>query len=164
MAYGVIDFRRGDNGIARFARSVPSAGALYPLELYAATRRVDGVADGLYHYGVRADALEPVRGGDAFAAIGPLLLGQTYVATANVLLIVAAVFERTQDKYGPRGYRYILLEAGHAMQNVALVAAECGLAALPLGGFEDARLNEYLGLDAPREGAVYMSAVGYPET
>jgi SagB-type dehydrogenase family enzyme len=163
VAYGAIDLRRGNGGIARFTRSVPSAGALYPLELYAATRRVDGVPDGLYHYGVRADALEPVRGGDAFAAIGPMLLGQTYVAAANVLLIVAAVFERTQDKYGPRGYRYVLLEAGHAVQNVALLAAERGLAALPLGGFEDARLNAYLGLDAPREGAVYLTAVGFPE-
>ena len=163
VAYGVIDFRRDNGGIARFARSVPSAGALYPLELYTATRRVDGVPDGLYHYGVRAEVLEPVRDGDAFAAIEPMLLGQTYIATANVLLIVVAVFERTQDKYGPRGYRYVLLEAGHAVQNVALLAAERGLAALPVGGFEDARLNEYVGLDAPREGAVYLSAVGFPE-
>jgi SagB-type dehydrogenase family enzyme len=162
-AYGVVDLRHDAGGVVRFARSVPSGGALYPLELYVATRRIDGIVDGLYHYGVREHQLEPVRTGPALDAIVPLLLGQTYVANANALLMFAAVFERTQNKYGPRGYRYVLLEAGHAAQNVCLYGTERGLATLCLGGFEDAHLNKLIGLQPPHEGVVYLVAAGTPE-
>jgi SagB-type dehydrogenase family enzyme len=87
---------------------------------------------------------------------------QDFFVAANVVAIFSAVFERTLKKYGPRGYRYILFEAGHAAQNLCLVAAELGLGSLPLGGFLDSRLNAFLGLDGLAEAALYGVAVGYP--
>jgi SagB-type dehydrogenase family enzyme len=71
------------------------------------------------------------------------------------------VFRRTQKKYGPRGYRYILLEAGHCGQNFCLKAAELGLSTLCMGGFVDSGLNMMLGLQQKEEGVVYTVAAGY---
>jgi SagB-type dehydrogenase family enzyme len=149
------------NGLSFLGRTVPSAGGLYPLEVYVLTQRVPEVADGLYHYGVLGHSLEPVRTGDFAAPLGRCLVDQYYFASANAVVFFAAVFRRTQAKYGPRGYRYILLEAGHAAQNVCLLAAEQGLGSVCIGGFFDARLNEFLGLDGVSEGAVYCVGVGH---
>ena len=76
-------------------------------------------------------------------------------------ICLAAVFSRTQKKYGPRGYRYILLEVGHAGQNICLQAAEMNLATLCMGGFIDSDVNRMLGLDQKDEGVVYSVAVGH---
>jgi len=74
---------------------------------------------------------------------------------------MAAVFLRTQVKYGPRGYRYILLEAGHVAQNICLRGMELGLESLCMGGFLDSALNELVGLRAKEEGVVYTVAAGF---
>jgi SagB-type dehydrogenase family enzyme len=81
---------------------------------------------------------------------------------ANVVFFLAAVFQRTQKKYGPRGYRYVLLEAGHVAQNICLLAVEQGLGSLCMGGYADGRLNRALGLSQLEEGIVYSVAVGWP--
>lgn len=141
-------------------RSVPSAGGLFPLELYAAVRRVDGVPDGLHHYDVMAHGLQQLSGGDPFPALEPFLYPYPFVRDANLVLLMSAVFARTQEKYGPRGYRYILLEAGHAAQNVCLRAAELGLATLCMGGFVDSGVAQLLRLQPTCEGVVYGVAVG----
>ena len=80
----------------------------------------------------------------------------------NVIVFLAAVFCRSQKKYGPRGYRYILLEAGHVAQTLCLGATERGLGTLCMGGFRDARLNRWLGLDGIDEAVVYSVAIGHP--
>jgi SagB-type dehydrogenase family enzyme len=85
-----------------------------------------------------------------------------FVEHANVLLFLGAVFARTQKKYGPRGYRYVLLEAGHAAQNVCLAAAEGGLGSLCIGGYLDGKLNAMLGLEDGKAGVVYVVGIGYP--
>jgi SagB-type dehydrogenase family enzyme len=79
---------------------------------------------------------------------------------AAALLVVTAVFPRTQFKYGQRGYRFALLEAGHVVQNVLLAAADLGLPALPLGGFYDRRLDAIVGADGLDEASVYSVALG----
>ena len=84
-----------------------------------------------------------------------------FIRDANLIVAIAAVFNRTQKKYGPRGYRYILIESGHVGQNVCLRASELGLATLCMGGFVDSELNALLGLAPTREGVVYTVAVGY---
>jgi SagB-type dehydrogenase family enzyme len=73
---------------------------------------------------------------------------------------VAAVFGRTRFKYGLRGYRFALLEAGHVAQNVVLTATALGLAAVPLGGFYDRPTDEFLGLDGVNESTLYTIALG----
>jgi SagB-type dehydrogenase family enzyme len=142
-------------------RAAPSAGGLYPLELYAAAQRVDGLEDGLYHYNVLDHALEPLQAGIDWAALGEALVAAPYLANANALVFMAAIFDRTLDKYAARGYRFVLLEAGHAAQNLCLLATERGLASLCVGGFMDAPLNRFLGLDPRTEAAVYCVSVGH---
>jgi SagB-type dehydrogenase family enzyme len=75
-------------------------------------------------------------------------------------VILAAVFQRTLKKYGPRGYRYVLFEAGHAAQNVCLLATELDLGSICTGGFYDGRLNRYLGLDGTSEAVLYLVGLG----
>jgi len=83
-----------------------------------------------------------------------------FIRDANLIFFLSAVFHRSQKKYGPRGYRYILLEAGHVAQNLCLIAAEFNLGSLCMGGFYDSRLNRFLGFDGLSEAVVYSVAAG----
>jgi SagB-type dehydrogenase family enzyme len=147
-AQGEVDARDG-------VRTAPSAGALYPLVVYAVT------ADGLFRYVVEEHALERVSSRDLRADLAAAALGQEEVAQAPCVLAFAAVLARTTRKYGERGVRYVHMEAGHAAQNVLLTATALGLAAYPLGAFEDARVVEVLRLGRG-EAPVYLVPVGAP--
>lgn len=162
-AYGVTGFREFPGGIRTFGRSVPSAGGLYPLELYVLAEHVSGLAKGLYHFHARDRALEPLSADLSLEELLPSLMHQTYLEGASALIFLSAVFARTQRKYGPRGYRYILLEAGHAAQNICLRAVELNLTTLCLGGYVDSRINAILELDGIAEGVVYVVALGHPK-
>ena len=160
-AAGVIETASfGDGSFLR--RAAPSAGGLYPLELYVFADRVSGLAGGLYHYDVRGHGLEHLSPEFTVPALQPVLYTYPLIENANAVFAFSAVFRRTQDKYGPRGYRYILLEAGHAAQNLCLAAAELGLGSLCMGGFADTALNRVMGLAPLEEGVVYMVAAGVP--
>jgi SagB-type dehydrogenase family enzyme len=162
-SYGVVD-TQPFAGQSRFLRrAVPSAGGLFPLEIYAFLRRVEGLEDGLYHYDVLGHSLQLLKRGDLFPSLAPVFYTYPFIRNANLVIALAAVFARTQNKYGPRGYRYILIEAGHCGQNICLRAAELGLATLCMGGFVDSPLNLMLGLEPAREGVVYTIAAGYAE-
>ena len=160
-AYGIVETAALEDDATFLRRSVPSAGGLFPLELFVFLQRVEGLSDGLYHYDVRGHALELLPGGTRIADLGPFLYPYPFVRDANLLFAFAAVFGRNQKKYGPRGYRYTLLEAGHAAQNLCLRAVELGLGTLCMGGFQDSRLNRVLGLEPTRAGVVYAVAAGY---
>lgn len=149
-----------DSGQRLLRRPVPSAGGLYPLEIYLLVRRVEGLAPGLYHYEVIGDALERI-GAQAWEADAErAFLTWSFMKHAPVILCIGAVFDRTQDKYGARGYRYILLEAGHVAQNLCLVAQEMGLSSLCVGGYRDSLLNRLFSLNESDEGIVYSVACG----
>ena len=142
-------------------RAAPSGGALYPLELTIAVRRVDGLAPGLYHVDPLDEALECVREGTIpIAATTPFA---ELAGAAAAVFIVSAMFWRSRFKYGLRGYRFVLLEAGHLAQNVLLAAAALGLAAVPLGGFYDRRVDKLLGVNGVDESALYLLCVGRPK-
>ena len=158
-SYGFIGIR-GAGREQMHHRPVPSAGALFPLEIYVITRKVGGVADGLYHYAAWHHRLECLERGVAAYAMLADLQEQYYVAPANAIVFLTAVFPRTMKKYGPRGYRYVLLEAGHAAQNLCLLSAEQGLGTLCMGGFRDSAINRLLRLNPATEGAVYAVAIG----
>ena len=160
-AYGAVALDEVNNRMKFLRRSVPSAGGLFPLEVYAFLRRTEGLEDGLYHYDVLGHSLQLMRRGDLFSSLEPALYTYSFIRDANLVICFAAVFRRTQKKYGPRGYRYILLEAGHCGQNFCLKAAELGLSTLCMGGFVDSRLNMMLGLQQKEEGVVYTVAAGY---
>ena len=161
-AYGVVRLTplpgTGDTGLFR---TVPSAGGLFPLDLFILTIKVEGVPDGLFHYNVRDHTLEPIRTGEFSNELDENMLAGPFIRNANAVIFLTATFKRTQKKYGPRGYRYILLEAGHVAQNICLIATEQGLGSLCMGGFFDSAINRFLGLDGATEAAVYGVAVGY---
>jgi SagB-type dehydrogenase family enzyme len=141
-------------------RHVPSGGALYPLEVYVVAMRVGGLPPGVHHfdpYANRLGRLAPLQERFPESLVEPSLAER-----AAALIVVTAVFWRSRVKYGLRGYRFALLEAGHAMQNAMLVAAGIRLDALPIGGFYDARLESLLGIDGVDEAAVHLLAVGRP--
>jgi SagB-type dehydrogenase family enzyme len=143
-------------------RAVPSGGALYPLEVYVVPWRVEGLGTGLYHFDPLRRVLEIVRRGDLAPEIRAASIYPEPATECAVLLLIAAVFWRTRFKYGLRGYRFALLEAGHAAHGALLASGAYGLAAVPIGGFLDARMDSILGLDGAEESSLYAVALGRP--
>lgn len=144
-------------------RPNPSAGGLYPLELSLVVRDVEGLAPGVHHYVPAADGLELLREGPFPQEwVEYLFMGQPWVARAAVVVVLSAVTGRSLVKYGDRGYRYLLLEAGHVTQTLVLLAAGLGLGAVTIGGFYDDELAGLLRVDAEREVPLYATAVGVP--
>ncbi len=140
---------------ARGFRTAPSAGALYPLELYVV------LEGGVFHYDPHDHSMTIVRVGDLRSDLYNVALRQEAVLNAPMVLIVTAVFSRTEAKYGrDRSPRYVHLEAGHAAQNVLLQAVSLGLGAVPIGAFEDNRVQEVLGLPGDHE-PLYLIPVGH---
>jgi SagB-type dehydrogenase family enzyme len=140
-------------------RSVPSGGALYPLELYVAARAVSDLPVGLYHYDPLRHVLERLARGDLDDRLRPAMV-YPELLDAAALVVVTAVFWRTRFKYGLRGYRFALLEAGHVMQNALLACTALSIPAVPVGGFYDRLLEAVLGIDGVNESAVYGVALG----
>jgi SagB-type dehydrogenase family enzyme len=149
-------------------RSVPSGGALYPLEIYPVVRNVEGLTPGLYHYDPFRHLLEVGREEEIEQALDRMIIPLPAIprvaSSCGVVLFVAAVFWRTRFKYGLRGYRWALIEAGHLGQNFVLAAEALGVAAVPYGGFLDRRVDEYLGLDGVNESAIYSLVAGRPSS
>ena len=137
-------------------RAAPSAGALYPLELYVVT------GEGVYHYLPQGHELEKVLDGDFCPPLCEAALSQPAVEDAPVSIVIAAVYQRTEKKYGERAVRYVHLEAGHAAQNILLQAVALGLGAVPVGAFYDDKVQEVLSLP-PDEEPLYIISVGYWE-
>lgn len=160
--YGVTGHDHWDR--VEFAtRTVPSGGALYPLELTVIARRVEGLAPGVYHYLPDQHALEEVLKADLPGALlSYLFMGQSSLTDAPALVVMSAVWGRSLMKYGDRGYRYMLLEAGHAMQNLNLACPDVGLESCNIGGFFDQELAALLRMDIEVETPLYACALGVP--
>lgn len=118
-------------------RTTPSAGALYPLEIYLVAGNVTGLSAGIYKYIPSQHALTKVVERDLRAALSSAALGQAAVANGAAALVVAAVYERTTQKYGDSGRRYVDMEAGHAAQNVYLEAAFLKLGTVVIGALNE---------------------------
>ncbi|MBD3236553.1 MAG: SagB/ThcOx family dehydrogenase [Candidatus Eisenbacteria bacterium] len=123
-------------------RTIPSAGALYPLEIYVLTAR------GVAHYDPFEHRLRWHRAEDARAALAAAALQQSWVREAPAVFVIAAEPARTTVKYGPRGERYVDIECGLACQNLLLQATALGLGGVPVGAFEDQAVAEVVGLPA----------------
>lgn len=127
-------------------RTAPSAGALYPLELYVVVGRLDGLAPGVFHYYPKKHKLENVISGDQRIPLSKAALGQAWVKEAAVVIVFAAVYERTTRKYGKRGIRYVHIEVGHAAENLFLQAEALNLGSVVVGAFDDAEVAKILRL------------------
>jgi SagB-type dehydrogenase family enzyme len=126
-------------------RTVPSAGALYPLELYLVVENVQDLESGVYKYLPQKHTLEPVREGDRLQELARASLGQMWISQAQAAVVITAVFERVTGKYGSRGEQYVHMEAGCAAQSLSLQVAELGLGTTVVGAFRDNQVREVLG-------------------
>ena len=143
----------------RGLRTAPSAGATYPLELYAVTGKVDELGPGVYRYEPDEHRLLKTMEGDRRAQLADAALGQRFVEEGAVVFVFTAFYERTTMRYGDRGVRYVHMEAGHAAQNLHLQATSMGLATVVVGAFLDERVAEIL--DLPQnEQPLYIMPVG----
>jgi len=161
LLYYAAGLRKPDMG-GEVRRFYPSAGARYPLEVYPVALRVTDVQPGLYHYYVRQHALEILELNDEMKLELSPTLSADWMHKASLVLAVSAVFARNQMKYGERGYRHILVEAGHMCQNVYLVATAIGLSCCSVGGFVDTFWNSQIDLDDRLEAIVAVIFLGHP--
>jgi SagB-type dehydrogenase family enzyme len=143
-------------------RTAPSGGGLFPLELYISTKHVPGIAAGLYHFSPPDQALRQLRAGDFSHDLARAFVEfQTHLAhDASLIVIVTAMFQRTTFKYGARGYRFVLLEAGHVAQNINLACTALGVGCYNIGGFYDQAVDRFLGIDGLNQATIYMMAIG----
>ena len=145
-----------------FRRSVPSGGALYPIDVYAVVGEdgVEGIESGVYRYEPRTHEITLVKGGDSRQELAKAALGQMWMAAAPVTLIVTAEYQRSSSKYGERGVRYSLIEAGHVGQNIFLQSEALGLGAGIVGAFNDREVTWVAKLGQGHEPLLIMP-VGY---
>jgi SagB-type dehydrogenase family enzyme len=127
-------------------RAAPSAGALYPLEVYLAVGEVDGLSAGIYRYRPDEHDLIQLATTDPRKELASAAHGQSFMQTAAAVLVITGVYERTRKKYGKRARRYVHMEVGHAAQNVYLQAQTRDLGTLIMGAFNDERIQAVLGL------------------
>lgn len=142
-------------------RTAPSAGALYPMELYLVAGNVESLPAGLYHYQPGGHRLQRLADGDLRKALAEAALDQAWVRRAPAVLVIAGVYERSAKKYGQRAHRYTHIETGHVAQNVYLQAEALGLGTVIVGAFEDAEVRKLLGLPTDHAPLALMP-LGHP--
>ncbi len=140
------------NGVFRTA---PSAGATYPLNTYL----ID--ATGVYQYEPVGNSLKKIREGDHRTALGRACLFQKWVSQAPVSIVFTAVYRRTTARYGDRGEMFVHMEAGHAAQNIHLMAVSMGLGSVPVGAFHQGQIDSILGT-SDDEIPLYVISIGHP--
>lgn len=143
-----------------FLRAAPSAGGLYPTEIYVAVRNTPGLADGLYHYHSLKSALIPVWQGAFWADLKHYFLGDPAVESSDLILLFTGTYGRSAWRYKERAYRRILLDTGHAVGNLIETCRRDGLDFALLGGFLDEGLEELLFLSAKEEFPLLGVAIG----
>ncbi|MCX7704367.1 MAG: SagB/ThcOx family dehydrogenase [Planctomycetota bacterium] len=141
----------------RGLRTVPSAGATFPLEAYLVAGNVKDLKAGLYRYEPQKHELLLVKGGDLRKDVCAAALGQRMIEEAPATIVIAAVYERTAGRYKERATRYVHMEVGHAGQNIYLQCEALGLGTCAIGAFHDAKLKEVLGI---KEEPLYLMPVG----
>lgn len=150
---------QGISDRAKGLRTAPSAGALYPLEVYLVSGNVTGLSPGIYRYKPHGHEIEKIADGDKRAELSKAALSQSSVREAAAVIAISAVYERITGKYGQRGIRYTDMEAGHAGENVSLQAVALKLGTVMVGAFSDEDVKKVLGLPA-EEKPLYLIPVG----
>jgi SagB-type dehydrogenase family enzyme len=140
-------------------RTAPSAGALYPLELYVVAGDVQDLSPGVYRYAPDEHQLVKIVDGDKRVELADAALGQHFVGEGAIVIVFTAVYERTTGKYGDRGIRYVHMEVGHAAQNLCLQATAMDLGAVTVGAFYDEEVAELLNLPGDEQ-PLYIIPVG----
>ncbi|MCB0804428.1 MAG: SagB/ThcOx family dehydrogenase [Bacteroidales bacterium] len=161
-AYGITEDRSHPGSLRGGLRTAPSAGGLYPLEIYVVAGKVEGLKAGLYKYISNGHRLEMMQEEDLRGALAEAALNQDFLEDAPISLVFTAVFKRTTEKYGDRGKeRYVCMDLGHSAQNVYLQAESLGLGTCAVGAFTDQMVTNVLMLPADEE-PLYIMPVGKP--
>ena len=144
-----------------YFRAAPSAGALYPTDLYLLSRDHPDLPDGVHYFHVRDHSLLEVyppgvgpSGTELFERLQAACFGDPALREARLALVATCVFWRSAWRYGERGYRRCLLDSGHVLGNLGIAAPRLGLAASAVGGFVDAEVAELLGISPEKEGVL----------
>ena len=146
---------QGITEAAKGLRAAPSAGALYPLELYLLTPK------GVFRYIPQGQKLAQLSTEDKRLELSAAALGQESVREAPLVFVMTGVLARTEKKYGKRAAQYVYMEAGHAAENVLLQVVALGLAGGPIGAFREAGVSKVLRL-SEGETPLYIVNVGHP--
>ena len=146
--------------LAHAFRAWPSAGGVYPLDAYLLAQHVSGLIPALYHYNVIQNTLELLPSRPPQAILDDGYFHQYLTSATAAALFLVACFERTTTKYGERGYRLVMLDAGHAAQNILLSAEQLHIGAVAMGGFSDDSLASDLGIDGVSEAVVHTVLFG----
>lgn len=157
---------RGENRYASF-RPVPSGGARHPFEVYIAALRIEGLKQGIYHYlpfqhvGEKRSAVELIKPLDeAGPLVGKMLGGQKWAVKASFVLLFTCIPYRAEWRYHDAAHRVMLIDLGHAGQNVMLSAAALGLGSCCLAAYDADECDKALGVDGIGEYTVYAIPVG----
>ncbi len=142
-----------------YMRASPSAGGLYPTEIYIYAQNYLGLEDGLYNYQVVNQSLVQIYKGDLKERIIHATFNHPAIEKSNLIIILTGIFYRSSWRYQDRAYRRICLDTGHVMGNLELVSYSCGLKQIPIGGFNDKEINELLMLDENEEQVLSLIAL-----
>jgi len=132
-------------------RTAPSAGALYPLEIFLLAGEVDGIAQGIYRYLPADHTLSLHRSGDQRNELQMAALNQSAIGDGAVVILLTAIFERTEVKYGPRSAQYIHIEVGNVAQNIYLQSTALDLGTVFIGAFYEDQVKAAIGLEGAEE-------------
>ncbi len=143
-------------------RTSPSAGALYPLEIYLISGQLPEMDAGIYRYHPDGHILARLFPGDLRKKLAQAGLHQNAIAKAPATIAIFAVYDRTTIKYGDRGIRYVHMEAGHTAQNICLQAVALGLGSVAIGAFHDEEVQRVIGTE-PNQQPLYLIPIGTPD-
>jgi len=138
------------------SRTAPSAGALYPLEVYILSANVENLSPGLYKYSPKGHEIIFIIPGDLRRKLESSALGQECITSAPASIILSAVYRRTTHKYGDRGIQYVHMEIGHVAENIYLQAVSLNLGTVSIGAFYDHRVKKNLCLPENEEPLLIM--------
>ena len=138
----------GIDGVTGASRTAPSAGATHPMHIMVIAGNVEDLPAGVYIYDFAKHNLNLIVEGDYRDELAAAALSQDFIADAPAALVLTASYERTTDRYGERGIRYVHIETGHITQNVCLQAEALGLGSVAIGAFEDLSLQKLLQIEA----------------
>jgi len=140
-------------------RTAPSAGALYPMELYIAVKNIDNLPAGIYKYNCKTHTLKLIKSGNYLTQLANASLGQSCISNGAAAIIITGIFKRTSVKYGSRAARYVYMEAGHIAQNIYLQGVSLGLGTVTVGAFRDKKVQEVIGAQK-NEQPLYVMPIG----
>ena len=141
-------------------RAAASAGALYPIELYAVCTDLPGLDAGVYHYAPATNSLSRLRSGDFRGNLSAATATHPAVAEAPATIVCSSVFWRSAWKYRERGYRYCYWDNGTILANMSAAANALGCPSEVVAGFVDAEVDALLGLESSSEASFCLVPVG----